>query len=507
VLGRPTSERRALARLVVPVAALSGFMNNTPLVATFLPAVLTWAKRIQVSPSKLLIPLSYAAVVGGTLTLIGTSTNLVVDGLLRADNRPALGFFEIGLIGLPATLAALAYLLTIAPRLLPARVGASGLFANAKEYTVEMMVEPSGPLVGRSIEAAGLRHLQGLFLVAIERGDQLLVAVGPKENLRGGDRLVFAGVIDSVVELRRMKGLVPSAESGFALAQREHPERVLVEVVVSPNCSLIGKSVREGRFRATYGAAIVAVARNGERLQQKVGDIVLESADTLLLEARPAFLEQHRNSKEFLLVSQVSDYTPVRHERAWVSWSILAGVVLAASVGFLPMIQAAMLGAALMLVTGCCTLAGVRASADFSVLLAIAAAFALGKALEASGAAAVLGHGVVQIAGSHPWAALAALYLLSVVLTELLSNNAVAVLMYPIAISMAENLGVSYLPFVFALMMAASAGFATPIGYQTNLMVYGPGGYRFSDFVRVGVPLNLLIAIIAIALAPVFWPF
>jgi di/tricarboxylate transporter len=507
VLGRPQTMLRALARLVIPVAAVSGFMNNTPLVATFLPAVMTWSKRIQISPSKLLIPLSYAAVIGGTLTIIGTSTNLVVDGLLRADHKPALGFFDIAWVGLPATLVAIAYLLFIAPRLLPARVPASGLFQDTKEYTVEMMVVPHGPLVNRTIEAAGLRHLQGLFLIEIEREDHLLVAVGPHERLRGGDRLVFAGIIDSVVELRRMNGLVPSAEREFRLDDRAHPERMLVEVVVSPNCGLLGKSIREGRFRQTYGAAIIAVARNGERLQQKVGDIVLESADTLLIEANPAFVEQHRNSKEFLLVSQVSDYSPVRHERAWLSWSILAGVVIAASVGWLPMLKAAMIGAALMLLTGCCTMPAVRRSIDFNVLLAIAAAFGLGKALEVTGAANAIAQGFLQFAGTDPWVTLALVYVLAMVLTELLSNNAVAVLMYPIVIAIAAKLGANYLPFVIALMMAASAGFATPIGYQTNLMVYGPGGYRFGDFVRAGAPLNALIALVTIAIVPRVWPF
>jgi di/tricarboxylate transporter len=227
----------------------------------------------------------------------------------------------------------------------------------------------------------------------------------------------------------------------------------------------------------------------------------------LLIEANPTFIEQHRNSKEFLLVSRVSDYSPVRHERAWVSWSILAGVVIAASFGWLPMLKAAMIGAALMLLTGCCTMPAVRHSIDFNVLLAIAAAFGLGKALEVSGAAGAIAEWFLQFAGTDAWTTLALVYLLSMVLTELLSNNAVAVLMYSIVVAIAAKLGVSYLPFVIALMIAASAGFATPIGYQTNLMVYGPGGYRFSDFVRVGAPLNLLIALVTILIVPRVWPF
>ncbi|BBL77026.1 SLC13 family permease [Methylomagnum ishizawai] len=507
VLGRPKTLRGALLRLTVPVATVSAFMNNTPLVAIFLPAVLTWAKRLQVSPSKLLIPLSYAAVFGGTITLIGTSTNLIVNGLLVSGNKGHLGLFDIAWVGIPCSVLGILYIWLLAPRCLPERKPASAVFENPKEYTVEMAVEDNGPLVGKTIEEAGLRHLQGLYLVEIGRGEEVLAAVGPYERLQAGDRLVFAGVGDSVVELQRIKGLRPSMDHAFTLEDRTHRERVLVEAVVSPHCALIGKTLKEGRFRMAYGGSVIAIARNGQRLEGKLGQIRLEASDTLLLDARPPFLERHRNSNDFLLISQVSDYIPVRHERATLAWLILTAVVASASLEWLSMLKAAMLGASAMLLTGCCSVSEARKSLDGQVLLAIAASFGLGKALELSGAASGVAHGFLALVGDEPWLALALFYFLTVVLTELLSNNSVAVLMFPLALAIADKLGVSFWPFVVAVMIAASMGFSTPIGYQTNLMVYGPGGYQFRDFVLFGVPLNLLMGIVALIVIPWVWPF
>ena len=507
VLGRPKSLRGALLRLTVPVSAISAFMNNTPLVAVFLPAVLTWAKRLQLSPSKLLIPLSYAGVIGGTITLIGTSTNLIVNGLLVGANRGHLGLFDLARVGIPCSVLGVFYLWLVAPRFLPERKPASAVFENPKEYTVEMRVDGHGPLVGKSIEDAGLRHLQALYLVEIGRGDEVLAAVGPYERLQAEDRLVFAGVSDSVVELQRIKGLVPSIDAAFNLEDRRHRERVLVEAVVSPQCALVGKTIKEGRFRMVYGGSVIAVARNGQRIAGKLGRVRLEAADTLLLDVRPPFLERHRHSNDFLLISQVSDYIPIRHERAGLAWLILLAVVASATFEWLTMFKAAMLGAAAMLLTGCCSVSEARKSLDGQVLLTIAASFGLGKALEVSGAATAIAHGFLGLAGTDPWPVLVLFYVLTVVLTELLSNNSVAVLMFPLALALADKLGVSFWPFVIAVMIGASMGFSTPIGYQTNLMVYGPGGYHFRDFLLFGIPLSILMGIVALTIIPMVWPF
>ncbi|MDQ2695523.1 MAG: SLC13 family permease [Pseudomonadota bacterium] len=507
VLGRPRSDRMAQARLMVPVMVMSAFLNNTPVVATFIPAVLTWAKRIRVSPSRLLLPLSYAAILGGTCTLIGTSTNLVVNGLLIAETgRPGMALFDIAWIGVPCTLVGLAYILLFGRRLLPERIPATEIFDKPKEYTVEMMVEENGPLVDKTVESAGLRHLHGLFLVEIEREGRLIPAVGGQERLRAGDRLVFAGVTESVVELQRIKGLKPSAEPLFDL-EKDYPERCLVEVVVSPRCALIGRTIGEGRFRTVYGATVIAAARHGRRILGKLGNIRLQPSDTLLLETRRSFLQRHRNSQDFLLISEIGDYTPVRFERAWLSWTILLAIVLTAATGLLSMLNAAMLGAAAMLVSGCCSPAAARRSLDPQVLLAIASAFALGKAMQVSGAAETLAHGFLGLAGPSPWLALVCTYLMTSALTESITNNAVAVLMFPIVMAATQVLEVSHMPFLMVVMIGASASFATPIGYQTNLMVYGPGGYRFTDYLRLGLPMNLTVGVVAVTLTPLVWPF
>lgn len=506
-LGRPASVIGAQLRLLVPIAALSAFMNNTPLVAMFIPVVSDWAKQIRVSASKLMIPLSYAAIFGGTTTLIGTSTNLVVNGLWIESGHPALGLFEIAKIGVPCAIAGIAYVVLAGRWLLPDRKPVMGPLDDPRSYTVEMLVDAAGPLPGKTIEAAGLRHLPGLFLAEIDRRDQLLPAVSPQTVLAAGDRLVFVGVVDSVVDLRRIRGLEPATNQVFKL-DAPRSERVLVEAVVSDTCQVLGKTIRDGRFRNVYNAVVVAVARNGERIQnQKIGDIVLRTGDTLLLEAPASFAEQQRNSRDFFLVSKVENSSPVRHERAALALAILLGMVLAVTFAGASMLLAAMVAAGLMVTTRCCTGAAARRSVDWQVLIVIAASFALGTALETTGAAQAIANRLVRLAGGSPWLTLAAIYGVAMLFTELITNNAAAVLVFPIAQAAAKALGVELMPFAIAIMMAASASFSTPIGYQTNLMVMGPGGYRFTDYFRVGIPLNLLMWALATALVPWIWPF
>ncbi|WP_111414832.1 SLC13 family permease [Billgrantia lactosivorans] len=507
VLGRPRSESGALARLILPVAALSGFLNNTPIVATYVPAVLSWSRRLQLPAQRLLMPLSFASILGGTITLFGTSTNLVVHGLLL-ERRPelAMGLFDIAWVGVPVAVAGLLYLLLVGSRLLPQRRDAGQAFDNPREYTIEMEVDPAGPLVNRTVEEAGLRHLQELFLVEIERDGNVVSVVGPGERLKGGDRLVFAGTSDGAVELQQIRGLVPSYHGESSL-KKEFRERRLVEAVVSDQCQFVGQRIRDGHFRTLYGAAVLAVCRGGERVAGNLGQVRLQPADVLLLEARPPFIERHRQSRDFLLISQVNGAARPAHEKAWMAWSILAGVVLLAAFGVMSLMNAAMLGAVLALASGCCSVGAAKRGLDTQVLLTIAASFGLGAALESSGAAAALAGLALGLADGSPWLLLIGTYLLVALLTELVTNNAAAVITFPVVVASAESLGVSPMPFVVAVMFAASASFLTPIGYQTNLMVHGPGGYRFSDFLRVGGPLNLLTAAVALPLIPLVWPF
>jgi di/tricarboxylate transporter len=398
------------------------------------------------------------------------------------------------------------YLLAFGPRVLPHRGSVTREWYDPREYTVEMLVEPKSSLVGQTIEEAKLRNLPGLYLVEIDRQGEVLPAVGPTERLHAEDRLVFAGQVDSVVYLQKMRGLRPATDQVFRLdSPRAH--RCLIEAVVSNTCPLAGQTVREGKFRTVYNAAIIAVARNGERLREKIGDIRLRAGDTLLLEAHTSFLEQQRNSRDFFLISQVENSTPPRHERAWLALAILAGMVVVAVGGWLTLVNASLLAATVMVLTRCCSGTEARRSVDWQVLVVIAASLGIGRAMQVSGAAQGIAVALLGLVPDNPWVALVVVYLLTLVFTEIMSHYAGAVLIFPIALATAGTLHVSFLPFAMAMMIAASCGFATPIGHQTNLMVMGPGGYRFSDFVRIGAPLNLVIAAVAIVLIPLLWPF
>ena len=320
LFGRPKSAENAIARMMFPTMALSALMNNTPLVAMMIPAVNDWARSYRIPVSKLLIPLSYAAILGGTCTLIGTSTNLVVRGmLLKADpDGPGIGMFDISWVGIPAAIVGGIFIIATSRWLLPDRRPAISTSDDSREYTVEMQVAPDSPLVGKTIEAAGLRHLPGVYLAEIDRDGNVMPAVSPLEVLRGGDRLLFVGIVASVIDLQRIRGLVP-ATNQVAKLSAPRPQRCLIEAVVSNSCPLVGKTIRDGRFRNVYNAVVVAVARNGERLQKKIGDIVLRAGDTLLVEAHPSFADQQRNSRDFFLVSRLEGSNPPSHDRAWIA--------------------------------------------------------------------------------------------------------------------------------------------------------------------------------------------
>jgi di/tricarboxylate transporter len=335
LLGLPRSAVDAQLRLMLPVAFVSGFLNNTPVVAMFMPVVNDWCKKTGLSPSKLFLPLSYAAVLGGVCTLIGTSTNLVVQGLLVDARRtdptvPVMGMFTITAIGVPVAVVGLAYVLVASRRLLPDRRGFRANVADARQYTLEMLVQPGSAIEGQTIEAAGLRRLPGMFLTAIERNGETLVAVGPEQVLHADDRLVFVGIVDSVVDLQKIRGLVPATDQIFKLTA-DRLNRLLVEAVVSETSPVAWKTVRDGHFRNRYDAAVIAVCRNGERLPGKIGDIVLRPGDALLLQANPTFVGRHRNNRDFLLVSAVQDSRPVRHERSGVALAIMVAMVVGAS--------------------------------------------------------------------------------------------------------------------------------------------------------------------------------
>ena len=506
ILGTPKTNEVAQARLMLPVAGISAFLNNTTVVAMFLPVVKDWARINRLDVSKLMMPLSFASVLGGVCTLIGTSTNVVVGGLMEEANLPGLGMFTITPIGVPIMVVGIVYVMIASRFLLPSRTPASEKISNAREYTVELEVEVGSPLDGASIAKAALRNLPGLYLFEVRRGEHVEAAVSPDYVLRGGDRLVFVGLVQSVADLHNIRGLKSVQHEERPLDVPRH-DRVFVEVVVSPTSPMVGSSIRDGRFRSRYDAAVLAVHRNGELIQSKIGDIVLRAGDTLLVEAAPAFIENHRDKSDFFLVSRVKSVTPVRHEKARIALLILAGVVVGGALepwthmGTLPF---AFAGAALVVLTGCCSMDQARKSIEWSVLFAIGAALIIAKNLDSSGASSALASLLLStMGGTGPVGALVAIYVATLLLTELLTNNAAAALAFPIAHATAESLGVSMLPFAIAVCVAASCGFATPTGYQTHLMVYGAGGYRFSDFMKMGLGLDIVCLVIACLLIPI----
>lgn len=528
LLGQPKSVRGAQLRMLPAVAGLSAFLNNTPIVAMFIPVVNDWCKKTGLSPSKLLIPLSYAAIMGGSCTLIGTATNVFVSGMVESAQRTGealgpvlnatgqradmtLGMFTISAVGVPAALIGLGYLLLVSDRLLPERRGSVGAFEAVdgeagRNFTVEMLVTADAPFADQSVEKAGLRNLPGAYLVEIDRGGDRMVAVGPEQTLRVGDRLIFAGVVDSVVDLQKIRGLVPATDEVFKLDD-PRPNRRLVEAVISPQHPMIGQTIREGGFRTRYSAAVIAVHRGGERLNQRLGDVRLRAGDTLLLDTHPRFVALQRNRQDFILVSAVAGSETARHERAWVALGFLVVMVLLTTLTPMRLVTAALLAAGGMIITGCCTPDQARQSVNWRVLLMMGGALGVGAALESTQAAVSVAQLMVQaFTPLGPLAILAAIYLAAMLITSLIGPIGTVAMMFPVAKAAALAAGLNFEPFAIALMMTAAASFATPT-YQTNLMVYGVGGYRFNDYLRIGLPLNLLVMAVTLTIAPLVWPF
>ncbi|QDT13778.1 SLC13 family permease [Stieleria marina] len=513
LLNRAKTLRTAQVRLLLPVAGISGFLNNTPVVAALLPVVDDLGKRISQSTSRLFLPMSYAAILGGMCTIMGTSTNLIVQKMYDTQFGVQLNFFAPAWVGLPATIIGLIYIILATPKLLAPRKPAVSASDDPQQYTVEMQVDPGGPLVGVTIEKAGLRNLPGLYIAEIQREDDTITAAKPNERLQAGDALILVGALDSVVDLRKIRGLIAPDDQARKL-QIPAWRRTLVEAVVSSRCSLLGKTIREGRFRSHYNAAVVAVARGGKRLSGKIGDVRLESGDVLLLEASPSFQHRQRELRDFYLVSAVEKGTVRRHERAWVSLAILIVMVLSAALNFLTILTAALLAVVAMIGLRCCTTVEARRSVDWSILIVIGAAIGIGTAMETSGSAKAIANGLLSLANENRFLTLAAIYLATMLCTELITNTAAAILMFKIATQAAAalpaadgSIGVSETPFVIAVMIAASASFLTPFGYQTNLMVYGVGGYRVSDYVKFGLPLSLIVFAVSMIVIPNVWPF
>ena len=495
--GRPA----ASSRLLLPAATISAFLANTPIVAMLVPPVTSWCRRVGQAPSKVLIPLSYATILGGVVTAIGTSTNLVVSGLLSETGAEPFEIFELARVGLPVAVVGIVIVLALGPRVLPDRRGPDPTDPETRGYTVSMVVVPGGPLVGRTVEEGGLRHLQGVFLVEAARDDRIIAPVAPDLVLVGNDRLTFVGNVDLVVDLQQTRGL-RSAEAPH-VAFVDTPRHTFVEAVVGSASPLAGRTLREIDFRARYQAAVLAIHRSGQRVPGKLGSVRIRAGDTLLLLADDGFADRWRHREDFLLVARLGGPSPTATRYAPVTLAVVVLLVLLTAFGVMTLLNAALLAALALVAIGVLRPGEARDSVNLDVILVIGAAFGLGAAVQASGLADHISDGMLAATDSFgEVGALLGLVLMVVVFTELITNAAAVVLAFPIAMTVAAEIGYDPRLVAIAVAVAGSASFLTPVGYQTNTMVYGPGGYRFTDYLRLGAPLSVaVLATIVVSVA------
>ena len=505
LMGDSGDVRRPLLRVAGPTALVSGFLNNTPLVAMMIPEITTWARRRGAEVSKFLLPLSYAAILGGLLTLIGTSTNLVVAGGMLDLGLEPFSFFELGKLGLPIAVVGLAAIVALSPRLLKGRRSSISAFQEeTRQFTVEVEVIPDGGIDGMTVEEAGLRHLAGVFLAAVDRGDTTIAPASPDTVLRGGNLLRFVGQADLVVDIGEIKGIRFTEHHN--LSELGSPAGFF-QVVVAADSPFAGMTLKEARFRSQYQAAVVAVHRAGHRLEGKLGEVRLRTGDSLIVLADRAFGERWHNRHDFLTVVAMQAEPPTASAGRVTTVLILTAMVVSASAGWLPILDASLLAVIALLITRVLGPAEARRSIDLDVIGVIASAFGLAAAMDTSGLADVVAEGITSAFSSFgTTGTLLGVVLATVLLTELVTNNAAALLMLPIGLAVAEASAVDPRGMAAAVAVAASASFLTPIGYQTNTMVYGPGGYRVSDYLKMGAPLTLIVVVGVTALVPMIYP-
>lgn len=504
-LGTPKNYTGALLRLMTPVSAASAFLSNTTVVAMFLQIVLIWCKKLSIKPSKLLIPLSYASVLGGLCTIIGTPPNLIISGLYAKETGIEFGFFEVGKLGI-ICLACGYLMILLMKKLLPERNQSSEQFSQSKEFTTELLVPSDCSYVGKTIEEAKLGQVDGGHIVEIIRFDkEIITPVPDDEFIIGGDRLIYTGIPDKLLGLKASHGLVTASEHVYSISEISK-DRTLIQAVVPEYSSLIGRTFMGRNFEKLFNIVLVAVSREGKRIENSPRETVIIPGDILLLECNPDFLEQSEAlEKDLILLNPREKDIPV-NKKTIVASMIMLTVVLLATFNILPLVTAALLGLLAMLATRCCTPARARTSISGSTLLVFAASLGLGSAIQTSGLATTIAGGIQDICGTNPYITLIVICSATCVLSEFISNTAAAAIFFPIALQSAHALGVSPTPFMISLMIS-TASFATPIGSPTHLLVYGPGGYKFTDFMVLGILMNAMTVAVSALFAPIFWPF
>lgn len=497
----------ALFGLIVIGVAISAFINNTPVVVILTPVAIRLCQHLKIAPSKMLIPLSYAAIFGGSCTLIGTSTNLLVDGVAQNMGQPAFGMFEIAPFGMVMATVGIGYLLLAANRLLPARETASSILQDlpARQFLTEMIVLPDADLIGKSLEEAKLTNMQGGRVIDVVRGDESLRRHLPDVRLQQGDRLLMKTGVEGLMGLRERAGI--GFEFGENVREVATRSTSVVEGIVGPRSSFNGHRLADFNLRRRYGVYIIAVHRHGENLRNTLEEIQLEVGDTVLLEGPAEGISRLVASGDLINLS-TPEHTPMRRDKAWIALGTVIAVVGLSSGDFMPIVALSIVGAVLVVMSGCLPQTETYKCIEWRILFMIIGMIPLGDAMDNTGAVKLLSESIVSVGGQFgPWVILSLVYLLALALTEIASNNAVGVLLTPIAIGIAQQLGVDPRPFIVAVMFAASAGFALPIGYQTHMFVYGAGGYKLTDFLRIGLPLDVIFWVMGSLLIPVFFPF
>ena len=503
LLGQPTGYSKAVVRLMLPVAALSSFLSNTTVVALFVNIVKIWSKKLGISPSKLLIPLSYASGMGGVCTLIGTPPNLIISGLYADHTGQSMNVLATMLPGLFCLCVGVLSIIALR-RLLPDRKAPESAFEATTDYTVELLVPSDNPYIGKKIADAGLTDIHGGSLIEVIHFDEVISPVHGNEPIMGGDRLIFAGQIDEILELKKSHGFVNADHYIFTMDE-VNKDRQLHTAYVTFGSSLINTSIGNSTFEKDNNMTLVAVARRGKRIDESPRDVVLQAGDTLLLECSPQLdinTEQLSSQLQFFDSGQV----PNIGKKTLISTTIMLLMIALSALNVIPLLQCAFLAAMAMLLFRCCNVDQAMKSINWDILMVFAGSVVLGTAIQKTGIAEQLAFGILDVCGSNPIIVMTAICLVGTFITEFISNTAAGAMFFPIMYEAAEKLGYEPYPFLIALMISVSSSFATPIGSPTHMLVYAPGGYRFSDFMRIGLLMNFLILAANIFIVNIIYP-
>ena len=503
LLGQPESYSKAVVRLMLPVAALSSFLSNTTVVALFVGIVKMWSKKLGISPSKLLIPLSYASGMGGVCTLIGTPPNLIISGLYAENTGEAMNVLTTTIPGLFCLFIGVLSIIAMS-KLLPNRKAPESAFESTSDYTVELEVPSDNPHIGETVNEAGLNDVRGGNLIEVVHYDEFVSPANGEEILMGGDRLIFSGQIDEILDLKHSHGLVSADHHVFTLSEIDS-SRQLRTAYVTFGSSLIGKSIGGTTFEKDNGLVLVAVARRGERIKQSPREVVLQAGDTLLLDCPPN-MKINESSLTAKLHFFDSDQVPNIGKKTLISTTIMMAMVVLSALNVIPLLQCAFLAAIAMLIFRCCNVDQAMKAINWEILMVFAGSVVLGIAIQKTGIAERLAFGILDVCGDNPIVVMTAICFVGTFITEFISNTAAGAMFFPIMYQAAEKLGYDPFPFLVALMVSVSSSFATPIGSPTHMLVYGPGGYRFSDFMRIGLLMNIIILAANIFIVNIIYP-